>query len=243
MSQPPEDLDAQVARADHDRWLAARFVADEAGRADLVALYAFNHELSKIAGAVRQAMLGEIRLAWWREALDEIFEGRPVRAHPAAQALAVAASRRTLPRDALEAMIDARARELDPTPLADGPELLGYVDRTAGALMVAAARALDPNAEPHAVRAAARAWGLAGLLRNRKAGGKGLLGPEPDQAVLEDRIGDLMREARREVRSLPVKAFPAVAYVALTRPYVRGREPGDLEKRLRLIGAVATGRL
>ena len=35
------ELDAQVRAADIDRWLSSRFVADEAARADLIALYAF----------------------------------------------------------------------------------------------------------------------------------------------------------------------------------------------------------
>jgi phytoene synthase len=243
MTDAPEDLDARVKRVDHDRWLASRFIEDAAARADVTALYAFNDELARIPGAVSQPMLGEIRLAWWREALDEIWAGGAVRAHPVVQALAEAVGRRAPPRDALETMIEARMRDLDPAPLADEAEATAYVDHTAGALMVAAARMLDPEAAPHAVRAAARAWGLAGLLRNRRATGDARLGADLTDTAVSERVKALLAEARREARSLRLNAFPAVAYVALAGPYVRGREPGDLEKRLRLTGAVATGRL
>ena len=64
------DLDEQVKQADRDRWLASRFITDDAARADVLALYAFNHVLAGIGGSVSEAMLGEMRLAWWREALE-----------------------------------------------------------------------------------------------------------------------------------------------------------------------------
>ena len=84
-----DDLDAQIRRVDPDRWLASRFVADRALRADLIALYAFNHELARAAEVASQPLVGEMRLAWWREALEEMFEGRPLRKHPAALGLVV----------------------------------------------------------------------------------------------------------------------------------------------------------
>src|SRR6516165_2835983 len=95
-SQDPEDLDALVQRVDPDRWLSSRFVADPVERADVVAIYAYDHELARAPRVASNSLLGEIRLTWWREALDEIFEGRPVRRHPTAQALAAAVGRRRL---------------------------------------------------------------------------------------------------------------------------------------------------
>ncbi|MEO8114657.1 MAG: squalene/phytoene synthase family protein, partial [Phenylobacterium sp.] len=119
MSDDLSDLDALVRRVDPDRWLSSRFVGEAAARADLIALYAYDYELARAPRAASNALLGEIRLTWWREALDEIYEGRPVRYHPAAQALAEAVGRRDLPRGPLEAMIDARYRELDPSPMGE----------------------------------------------------------------------------------------------------------------------------
>ena len=42
-----DDLDGLVRRVDPDRWLATRFIADEAKRADVIALYAFDYELAR----------------------------------------------------------------------------------------------------------------------------------------------------------------------------------------------------
>ena len=75
-------------------------------RADVAALYLYDHELARARRAASSSLLAEIRLTWWREALDEIFAAAPVRRHPVAQALAGAVRRHGLPRAPLEAMID-----------------------------------------------------------------------------------------------------------------------------------------
>lgn len=123
-----DDLEDQVRRADPDRWLASRFIADAAARADVMALYAFDDELSRIATAVREPLMGEIRLTWWSEAIAEIFEGGPVRRHPVTDSLARAAGRRKLARQPFDAMIDARFDKLTARPL-------GPVMRLAAAML------------------------------------------------------------------------------------------------------------
>src|SRR3954468_9374408 len=94
----PGDLDALIRRVDPDRWMSSRFIADPLARADVIAIYAFDHELARAPKVSSNPLIGEIRLTWWREALDEVFEGRPVRRHPTAEALALAVRRRDLPR-------------------------------------------------------------------------------------------------------------------------------------------------
>ena len=84
-----ESLDTLVRRVDEDRWLASRF-APAGVRSRLTALYALNYEISRTAETVTQPALGDIRLAWWREAVEEIYAGRAVRAHPALSAFAAA---------------------------------------------------------------------------------------------------------------------------------------------------------
>lgn len=232
-----ESLDALVRRTDPDRWMASRFVADPVRRDEVVALYAFNVELSKIAGQISQPLLGEIRLAWWREGLDEIEALRPVRGHPVLHALEAAHARAPLDRGLLDLMLDTRLRDLEPAPLADEAEVYAYLDGTAVALAAAAARRLATDVDPHAVQAAARAFGVAGLAR---------LGRLPvgwTRAEIAGRVEAAREAANRDLAGLPVEAFAAVAYAALAPVYARGREPGPLARRLRLLGAVATGRV
>jgi phytoene/squalene synthetase len=54
-----------VKRFDRDRYWSALF-APEPVRSHLLALYAFNVELSRIPAQVSEAMFGEVRLQWWR---------------------------------------------------------------------------------------------------------------------------------------------------------------------------------
>jgi phytoene synthase len=231
-----DDLDAQIRRVDPDRWLASRFVADRALRADLIALYAFNHELARAAEVASQPLVGEMRLAWWREALDEMFEGRPLRKHPAALGLFGAAARRGLARAPLEALVDAHLRDLDGWPLGTD-EALDYIDATAGRLMTLAAGLLAPEAEPPSVRHAARAWGLAGLYR------AGRLPAEWTSVEVGRRVREAVKLSGPELRGLPVAAFPAVAYATLARGYSRERTPSELGRRTRLLVSVARGRI
>jgi phytoene synthase len=240
MDEVEHDLDALVRRVDPDRWLAARFIEDHDAREDVVALYAFNHELARAGEVTSQPLMGEMRLTWWREALDEIYGGGVVRHHPTVEALAAAAQRQGWPREELEALIDARSDALDAGPPLQVEPLYAAIDLTAGALMLLAARTLDASTPLDAVRGAGRAWGLAGLARNQAAAGKRLLPPGFDSRG-EVRVA--LKEAQLETKLLPVAAFPAVAYATLARPYADGRSPGPVEKQLRLLWAVTRGKL
>jgi len=100
---------------------------------------------------VSKPLLAEIRLTWWSEVLDQIYGGEPVRLHPTAQALATAVTRRKLPRQPLEAALDARLYALD------GDREAAEIE-AAGAVAQAAAMALDPGADGEAARALGAAW-------------------------------------------------------------------------------------
>ena len=130
-----ETLDDLVRRVDPDRWQASRFIGDPVARADVIALYALNYELARVAGGVSNALMGEIRLTWWREAMEEVAAGKAPRKHPNVEALA--ASR--FDPNALAALADARFTDLDEGPLKDEAAVMAYVDGTAGALAVLAA--------------------------------------------------------------------------------------------------------
>ncbi len=169
-----QTLDQQVAASDEDRWLASRF-ADRAGRRRLVALYAFADEIARAAWVTSEPMIAEIRLAWWREAVAEMYGGHRVREHPIAQAMveAFAEAGGPSPTQAqLETLIDARLAEMDDQTYADEGALAAHIDGTAGALAQIAMSCLAPDVSAHASRAAklvGRVWGLTGLARSFSA--------------------------------------------------------------------------
>jgi len=211
------DLDTSVRRVDPDRWLASRFIADPAARSDVIALLAYDHELARADVVASNSLVAEIRLTWWREALDEVFDGGKVRRHPVAQALAGVVARHGLDRAPLEAMIDARIDILD-RPSLDFDAALRWADAAPGSAAALTARILDPAATAEAAVPSGRAWGL---------------------RALGHPFGEALGEASRAARALSPAAFPAVAHAAL----LRARSPSPLEARLRLIWAVARGRI
>ena len=229
MSDAPEtDLDALVQRVDPDRWLSSRFIADAQARADAVAIYAFDYELARAPKVATNPLIGEIRLTWWREVLDEAYGPGPVRKHPTAEALAAAIRRHGLAREPLEAMIDARYRELDPKPL-ELDEALEWARDTGGAAAGIVARILDPKADPARARAGGEAWSIGRLM-----GTMGLNAAGADAALAT---------ALTASRGLSVAAFPAIAHGTLARVRAKGRKPGDLGGRARMLWAVLTGRI
>jgi phytoene synthase len=211
-------------------------------RADIIALYAFNYELARVAEVAHEPLVREIRLTWWAEALDELFDGRPPRRHPVVEALAQTLKRHALAKTPFIGMVEARLEAIDAVELPDGAAVHRQLDMTAGALMGLSATVLDARSSHPAVQWAARAWGLSGLARLRQAGVNRLPAAWDDGAI-RARVSAALVEARTAVRDLPVAAFPAVAYAAFAGTYVRGRTPSELEKRLRLTGAVLSGRL
>lgn len=162
MSEASQDFCLGELKAhDHSRFLSVLFAPVDR-RAGLAALYAFNLEIAKTRGVVREPIMGQIRLQWWRDAIEEIFEGKPVRKHQVVQPLAEAIARYSLPRASLERIIDAREADLEPHPPGTLEAFIAYVGDTAGELGALAAQILGTN--PERARTAAEAYGFAGLL-------------------------------------------------------------------------------
>ena len=192
---------AIVEKADPDRFLSAMTAAPE-DRAALFPLYAFNVEVARAPWVTSEPGLAEIRLQWWRDALDEIFAGRGVRRHEVVTPLAEVIGAHDLPRYPFEALIDARAFDIYADGHAGRPALDAYLDATAGGLMRLAVRA---TGEARDTLAGHVGWaqGAAGLLRALPAlwsAGRDPLpvpGGLPRQEVLDRRLPEPVAEAVR----------------------------------------------
>ena len=238
-----------LKQADPDRYRAA-LMADARRRDDLLILYAFHYELSKVPDVTSEPMLGQIRYEWWREAIDEIYSGREVRRHEASTPLSEMLRRTDVPRFWLDRLIDGRARDLDPQPFEDMDAAKSYARQTSGQLMQIAVKLIggEPN-EP--VLQAGEAWGLTGLARS--------------YAYYHDRIlqnlsfDNLVMAANDAYQSAAVNIdadiFPAIAYAALIPKFLgRMQRPGfdpvndkvaygPLSKQCRLMIAGLRGRI
>ncbi len=160
-------LTEMLRRHDRDRFLTTLF-APAARRPELWAVLAFNHEIARVRETVSQPILGQIRLQWWRDAIEEIYAGKPPRRHETAEPLADAIRGRGLKRRHFDTLIDARERDLDETPPATLAELDAYAAASAGTLFELMADILAPDLTPAglaAARAVGTGWGLVGLIR------------------------------------------------------------------------------
>src|SRR5215218_3046519 len=158
--------EALVREADPDRYWASLFApADK--RPHLHALYAFNFEVARVREAVREALVGEIRLQWWRDALQGEARG-DVRANPVAAALDDTIVQFRLPRQSFVDLIDARVFDLYDDPMPNLNDLEGYCGETSSSLFRFASIILFDGADPGSADAAGHAgvaYAITGLLR------------------------------------------------------------------------------
>jgi phytoene synthase len=156
-----------VREADRDRYLASLFAPDET-RAHVQALYAFNVELARVRERTSEPRLGEIRLQWWRDAVEGIYRGSTPD-HPVLQGLAPAIERGSLPAHAFHNMIEARRFDLYDDPMPGLADLDGYLGETSSALIQLSALVLAGAEAARAAEAAGYAgvaFGIAGLMRS-----------------------------------------------------------------------------
>jgi phytoene synthase len=165
MAGAAEETVRIVREADRDRYLSALFAPAEK-RAALFALYAFNVEIARVRGLIREALPGEIRLQWWRDAVPG---EAPAAGNPVAEALVQTIREHELPLAAFDNMIEARLFDLYDDPMPSRTDLEGYCGETASALIQLAGLVLDRDAALATADLAGHAGcaqAMAGLLRS-----------------------------------------------------------------------------
>lgn len=127
------DCAAYVREFDNDRFLSALFAPADR-REHILALYAFNLELSKIRETVSEPLIGRMRLQFWRDAIPKIVEGMPPQ-HNIAEPLSMAVRKYNLSATDLNAIIDARETDLDDLPPKNMEAMVNYADGTSSSLI------------------------------------------------------------------------------------------------------------
>ena len=247
------DTVRRIARSgDPDRALAALFAPRE-GRADLLALYAFNVELARTAEQVSEPELGAIRLQWWREAIPRAAQGEAT-GHPVADALGEAQRRHALSAGKLAGLIEARVFDIETKIMPDWKTLEAYLGDTAGALFGLGTECFETPASSfeQAASRAGLAYGLTGLMRAlpvHAAAGRVYLpadallshGTSPEAvlagrteaglpallAELRNTARDALGKARDEVAKLSGPAQAAFLPLSLVEPYLAALESNE----------------
>ena len=149
-----------VRSHDFPRYAATLFVPAIERRA-LLAVYAFNVEISRVREQVSQPLSGEMRMQWWTDLLDGTGHGG-VEGNPVAAELLIAIRDFRLPVEPLSRLIDEHQFDLYSDPMPSMAALEGYVTDTSSALFSLAARiaARPSEAIDHLARHAGLAQGL-----------------------------------------------------------------------------------
>lgn len=161
----PEVIEA-ARQGEPDRYVAA-LLAPTAARPGLIALAAFSAELRRIPRLVREPMMGEMRLQWWRDVFAAAPTAGPI-GHPLADAITAAVADHRLPVPILTAMTEARAFDLYRDPIPDRATLEAYLGKLDGAHGELALRVLADGsgaADAEALATANTAGRIYGLSR------------------------------------------------------------------------------
>lgn len=258
MAEPQSNFahcEALVREADPDRYWAS-LLAPQEKRPYLHALYAFNFEIARVRESVREAMLGEIRLQWWRDALQGEARG-DVKANPVSAALDDTIVKFRLPRQSLVNLIDARMFDLYEDPMPSLNDLEGYCGETSSSLIQLSSIILNDGKDPGTADAAGHAgvaYAVTGLLRAfpfharqgqlflpadilarhgvvredvvSGRGGPGLKGALADMRAVARRHLDQVRTLRA---TIPPASEPAFRPLALVEPYLKVMEKRDYD--------------
>jgi 15-cis-phytoene synthase len=156
---------AELVRTHDFARYASTLLVPAAERRALLALYAFNVEISRVRVQVSQPLPGEIRLQWWTDMLAGQGHGG-IEGNPVAVELLRTVERCRLPVDRLTRLITEHQFDLYNDPMPTMPALEGYLNDTASALfsMAAMVVAMPSEAIEHLARHAGLAQGMAQVM-------------------------------------------------------------------------------
>ncbi len=156
---------AELVRShDFARYASTLFVPAPRRRG-LLALYAFNVEVSRVHEQVSQPLPGEMRLQWWTDTLAGAGHGG-VEGNPVAAELLLAIRTWRLPVERLSRLIEEHQFDLYNDPMPTMAALEGYINDTASALFSMAAQIAGQSSEEieHLARHAGLAQGMAQVM-------------------------------------------------------------------------------
>ncbi|MBV6657240.1 MAG: squalene/phytoene synthase family protein [Devosiaceae bacterium] len=142
MSDPSPNYASDHLRTHDFTWYVALQFAPAGKRRHLMALFAYLAEMARVRSLVTDPMPGEMRLQWWRDALQGTAHGS-VEANPLAAELFAAIEALSLPSQPLLAVLDGRTADLYDDPMPDETTFEGYAGEIWSGPMAMAVAALS----------------------------------------------------------------------------------------------------
>ncbi|KAF5360504.1 hypothetical protein D9756_005022 [Leucocoprinus leucothites] len=133
LSDPFEYCTDLVRKHDYESYLISQFWPRDL-RGSYFAIKAFSVELATVQDHVSNTTIGKMRMQFWRDAIKDIFNGRPPR-HPTALALFHATQIAHLQPYHFKRIIDARDAELETTSYQTIDQLISHSESTHSSLL------------------------------------------------------------------------------------------------------------
>jgi NADH dehydrogenase [ubiquinone] 1 alpha subcomplex assembly factor 6 len=160
----------EVKKNDYERYLCCLLVNNYL-RHRLFPIYAFNNEISKVKHIISEPMAGYIRLQWWHDAIDEIYEREPIKhRHEIVDGLYELVCETEIPKTMFHDLIDAREEEVDFKVPSDLESLNEYVVKTSSNLfdLLLFAAGVNCKTAHEAAYHAGVSYAIVGIMRSIK---------------------------------------------------------------------------
>jgi len=152
---------------DYNGYLLLAFVPKNK-RADVAVILAFDYQISAIKSVTSEVMTALIRLAWWRESIEEIYAGKTVREQPVLLAMAEVVRKYNIPHEYFERYFNAKESLFECEEEEGLPEDIYSYAHNAGAINLAIAKIIDASDSDEIIKAGAIAE-LSNFSYNAKA--------------------------------------------------------------------------
>lgn len=152
-----------VKKYDPDRFFISVFANKETHH-KIMALYAFNFELSHIFETISEPMMGQIRFQWWWDLVGAIYnDDKPVPPHPIAEDLETL--KNDIDQSLLHSLIEGHEEALEPSPPETEKDLIDLLEKKSFNLFRAISKIETPARDDRRFYNLSIAWGLIGIIR------------------------------------------------------------------------------
>lgn len=213
---------------DPERSLALSY-APPTARPGLAALLALDDALARLLRTTREPALGQLRLAWWREALEKL-DGAPAPPEPVLRALEAQVVRHGVSGAALVPIVHGWEVLVEEEEL-DAAAMLRFGESRARLFVVAGALLSNRDAP---LEIAGQGWALADLARNLDA--------ENERSIARALALPLLDQAARHRWSRNARALGALVHLARLDLVQARPVPGAPSRVGRLLWHRLTGR-
>lgn len=154
-----------VRRHDYENFLCTLLYPKEL-RTIGFAVRAFNVEVAQVRDMVSDVKIGEMRMQFWKDAIDKTFSGNPPH-HPVTLQLAQVLRKKTLSKHWLKRMIECRAKMLIDQPFSSLQDVETYYENSVSSIYYVILEGVGLNNvhSDHAASHVGKAQGLTNLIR------------------------------------------------------------------------------